>query len=179
MRLKEKWKDVPRYEGIYLVSNFGNVKSLRFGKEKILTPGISKGYAHVTLYQNGDKRGFKIHKLVMMGFNGYEYNKDIDLWIDHIDNDKLNNRLDNLQLITHRENKSKDVKSFSKLLGAIWHIRNKKWMARIRINGDAVHLGYYKTDVMASRIYYYAVKNIESYQGNRFKFIKLVRDGCD
>ena len=41
----EEWKDIPEYEGLYQVSNLGNVKSLKFGKQKLLKPQInSRGY---------------------------------------------------------------------------------------------------------------------------------------
>jgi ribosomal protein L15E len=57
--------------------------------------------------------------------------------VDHIDNNiKTDNRLENLQLITQRENVSKDIKNTSsKYIGVCWHKKAKKWRSSIQING--------------------------------------------
>ena len=106
--MKEQWKPIKNYEG-YEVSNFGEVKSLeRFDsrghrrKEKLLSPvKNSKGYLKVDLYKNGVRKNFKIHRLVYSAFVG-EIPEDMQ--VNHLDENKENNRVDNLNLMTSKEN---------------------------------------------------------------------------
>jgi hypothetical protein len=85
---KEIWKDVPSYEGLYQVSNLGRVKSLKFGKEKILKSGTNtKGYFYVILC-NKNTQPFSIHRLVMRAFVG-----ESDLQVNHKNGIKTDNRL--------------------------------------------------------------------------------------
>ena len=102
---KEVWRDIPNYEGIYQVSNLGRVKSLKrpYGlKEKILKPLINSiGYYQVGLYKNSKVRFCLVHRFVWEACNGqipegYEVN--------HINEIKSDNRLSNLNLMTHKEN---------------------------------------------------------------------------
>jgi hypothetical protein len=107
--MQEIWKDIAGYEGLYQVSNLGRVKSLErwidnihHVKEKILKPTISpKGYLRVHLRKDKKEKVATIHQIVMRTFNQI---KDNNLTVDHIDNNKLNNSLTNLQLLTAREN---------------------------------------------------------------------------
>ena len=69
--MKEVFKDITGFEGLYQVSNLGRVKSLNYGrtgKEKILSPGNNWGYQMVSLYKNGIRKQFKIHRLVAETF---------------------------------------------------------------------------------------------------------------
>lgn len=98
----EKWRDVVGYEEFYKVSNCGRVKSVRFGKENILNACVSrKGYLQVHLRKNGSGKSFEVHKLVALAFLP---KPDGEFEIDHIDGDKSNNRVDNLEWVTHGEN---------------------------------------------------------------------------
>jgi len=116
---KEIWKDVLNYEGLYQVSDLGRIKSLKYSKERILNGGLTtNGYLQVGLSENGIVKKRTIHQLVAESFLehvpcGYEF------IIDHIDNDRLNNRLDNLRITTQRVNANqKHLKSSSKYTGA-------------------------------------------------------------
>lgn len=90
------------YEGMYQVSTFGNVKSLKYNKERLLKQGIKKaGYHIVVLSKKGKLKQFTVHRLVAEAFfNMIPKN----LVVDHIDGNKSNNHLYNLQLITQTEN---------------------------------------------------------------------------
>lgn len=93
--MQEIWKDIEGYEGCYQVSNLGRVKSLKFGKEKILTPTInSRGYYHTCLRKDGRSDTVYIHRIVAKAFLPNPDNLPL---INHKDEDKTNNRVDNLE----------------------------------------------------------------------------------
>jgi hypothetical protein len=137
----EIWIDIKNYNGDYQISNYGNVKSLK-GKPKILKYGYCNSkYKKVSLCKNNECKSFMIHKLVYENFN------DIILTgkhiiIDHIDNNKNNNNLDNLQLITQRENSFKDRISKSNHFNI--YLNNSSYIVRMRINGSKKTFGTFK-----------------------------------
>lgn len=91
----EEWKDIEGYEGIYQVSNEGRVKSLKFGKEKLMKPIFDgSGYMMIELLKNGVANKRKVHKLVAEAFitNPNEYTI-----VHHIDHNKTNNIAENLE----------------------------------------------------------------------------------
>ena len=94
--MKEIWKDIKGYEGLYQVSNLGRVKS----KRKILSP--SKGeYLKVVLSKNGVEKVYTIHRLVAKAFIDNFENKP---QVNHKDENKHNNVVDNLEWVTNKEN---------------------------------------------------------------------------
>ena len=94
---EEIWKDVIDYEGIYQVSNLGNVKSLKFNKEKILKLMPRSGYLRVELNQ----KSHSVHRLVLHTFVGLNETKP---QVNHINGIKSDNRLINLEWVTQSEN---------------------------------------------------------------------------
>lgn len=103
--MRELWKPVVGYEGLYEVSNLGRVKSLpRKGtKGGLLTPSYSnsKHYAHIPLTKNGELRTTSLHRVVASAFVPNPENKS---QVNHINGDKTNNRADNLEWVTNKEN---------------------------------------------------------------------------
>lgn len=112
--MEEKWKDIRGYEGYYQISNLGRVKSLdravvysdgrvrKFpGKIMALTDISNAGYIVVSLQKNNIREKFTIHKLVASHFCPNPDNKPI---VNHLDENKLNNRSDNLCWATYTEN---------------------------------------------------------------------------
>ena len=97
----EEWKDVVGYEGLYKVSNYGRVKSL--GRYKKIISGKLNiwGYSQVGLTKYGTKKMFSIHRLVAQAFIPNPENKPC---VDHIDTDRRNNSVNNLQWCTYSEN---------------------------------------------------------------------------
>ena len=103
MKACEEWRDVAGYEGLYQVSNLGRVKRLGYSrKEKILKPAKYKDlYFFVILSHNGKRSKNYIHRLVAIAFIPNPENKRE---VDHIDGNKTNNYVSNLQWCSHREN---------------------------------------------------------------------------
>lgn len=159
----EVWKDVPNYEGLYQVSSFGRVKSFLFGKEKILkdTAG-NNGYPLVNLYKDFKVTCFNVHILVAIAFLGHKPDGTRKVIVDHRDNNKLNNRVDNLKLVNYRENNSKDKKNkTSQYTGVRWRERNKKWEACIKFRDRSIHLGCFELEIDASNAYQKALSEWE------------------
>lgn len=109
----EVWKEIDGFEGLYAISNFGNVKRLehsdthckqgyRVFKERPLKPFLRRGYLKVNLFK-GDKRHSKsVHRLVAQAFIPNDDTEKTQ--INHIDGNKVNNNKDNLEWCTCKEN---------------------------------------------------------------------------
>ena len=163
--MKEEYRDIKGYEGLYQISNLGNVKSLdrmvlysngvnRLHKGRILKQSIgSNGYLLVSLCLESNCKVKHIHQLIAVAFlnhlpNGHK------IIIDHKNNNKLDNHIKNLQLITHRENLSKDKNGYSsKYVGVSWAKDRKKWGSHIQIKGKSKTLGYFANEIEASNAY--------------------------
>ena len=104
---KEIWKDVVGYEGLYMVSNKGNCKRIElFGKplKKIRLRKLAinqEGYCRVFLSNYNTKKTFSIHRLVAQAFIPNPENKP---YVNHIDSNPSNNKVNNLEWVTAKEN---------------------------------------------------------------------------
>jgi hypothetical protein len=159
---KEIWKDIPGNEGRYQVSNLGRVYSLpktwvgRTGGLRSHNGVILKqsdrgnGYYVVTI----NKKSMSVHQLVAMAFLNHTPNKH-DMVVDHINNIRTDNRLDNLQVVTQRVNSNKDRdRGSSKFVGVSRHSTSKnRWTSVITINGKQIYLGLFKSEEEASEAY--------------------------
>ena len=100
----EIWKKIEGYDN-YEVSNLGNVKSLNYnhtGKEQVLKAGKNTGgYLFVNLFKNGKGKNHLVHRLVWEAFKG-KIPEGFE--INHISEDKTQNNIENLSLMTHKEN---------------------------------------------------------------------------
>ena len=136
--MHEEWRDVAGYEGLYQVSNFGEVKSMpreisyinRYGYkttvktiEKKMTPSnvgrgwMNKcGYLSVMLTINGKQKRVGVHRLVAQAFIPNPDNKP---QVNHIDGNKHNNKVDNLEWVTREENMQHAAHKL-KCLSSMW-----------------------------------------------------------
>jgi hypothetical protein len=169
--MEEIFKDIPGYEGLYQVSNLGNVKSIpreqrctngyRITKEKILKQSIDGGgYFNISIYKDGIAKTIKVHQLVAIAFLNH-MPCGHKLVIDHINDDKLDNRVENLQIVTQRFNcKKTQSKYSSKYKGVSWYKPTQKWVSNIRIRGKLFNLGYFKCELAAHLAYQNKLKEI-------------------
>ena len=173
--MKENWVKVKGYEDLYLVSDLGNVKSLDRistykykgnnndirsrkwnGHDIKQTMSSTQKYFMVCLIKNGNRKLVCVHKLVAIAFLNHKTKGYDGLIIDHINNNKEDNRALNLQEVTARYNVSKDrllkIKT-SKYTGVYYKKKNKKWCASIYLNGVKKHLGLFNCEYDAHLSY--------------------------
>lgn len=117
----EEWRDIPGYKGLYQVSNLGRIKSLIdkkydlnekvvkiINREKILKQNLTKkGYCSVKLYKDDKSKNYVVHRLVAEAFIPNIDNKP---QVNHIDGNKLNNCVSNLEWNTNEENFNNAIK---------------------------------------------------------------------
>jgi hypothetical protein len=161
--MQEIWKDIPDYEGFYQVSTLGRIKSLGNNmskKEKILKNFISGTYYMIDLNKKGLSKSFLVHQLVAIAFLNHIPCKH-KLVVNHINFNRLDNRVENLEIITQRQNANqKHLKSSSKYTGVSWHKKDKKWQSMIMINGKLKYLGSFICETKASFTYETELKKL-------------------
>lgn len=131
----EEWKPIKGYEGLYEISNFGRVKSLNYNKthrKQIMKPVKDKeNYLTIVLSNNGKIKGYKISRLVYEAFIG-PIPKDYQ--VNHIDEDKTNNCVWNLNLMTAKENANWGTRNEKCKIKLINHISTSKQVRCIETN---------------------------------------------
>lgn len=166
----EIWKKIPLFNNEYEVSNLGRVRSLdrytndRYGNPtlrhgRILKQSNSNGYKMVRVTIQGLSRSYGVHQLVSLAFidEGYIEN---NLVTDHIDGNRSNNNLSNLQVVTHRENISRSKSGSSKYRGVYFCKASKKWKAQIQHENKKIHLGFFTEESEASIVYQQALNKL-------------------
>lgn len=169
----EIFKDVKDYEGFYQISNLGRVKSLKrvipningvkrtYGNIIVKQNLDNYGYPQILLSKNGIKKTAKIHQLVAIAFLKHKP-CGLKMVVDHINNIKIDNKVENLQIITTRKNITKDkTRGASKYTGVTRCLRTNKWISRIEVNGKMIRLGLFKNEDEAGEYYENALKAIE------------------
>lgn len=156
--MEEIWKDIKGYEGLYQVSNLGRIKSFRRGKraycptEYILKNSITdKGYCMVTLYNNTKREKFLVHRLVAEAFIP---NPNSMPHINHIDENKTNNCVNNLEWCTPQYNNCYGTARFRAMMTKGHPVH------QCLINGE--WLATYATNSVASEITGVSVKEISA-----------------
>lgn len=140
---KEIWKDLPNYEGIYQISNMGRIKSLSRKRlvnkkrnsfclmpEKIMVIKTDKnGYCHVTLCKNNIRKTYWLHRLVLKNFVENPNNLP---QINHINGNKSDNKLKNLEWCTPKHNYHEAVKLGLRNVKQRRLYKNSKKLAQIK-----------------------------------------------
>ena len=130
----EIWRNVVGYEGLYMVSDLGNVRSLdRIGADGKLYKGKlkkqtinSRGYLQTKLTKDGKSKGRQTHQLVAEAFLGHIPN-GYESVVNHKNFDKTLNRVENLEIVSQRENTNqKHLLSTSKYVGVDLHKESGK-----------------------------------------------------
>ena len=169
---REEWRSAVGFEGRYEVSSFGRVKSLNYkgkiGKAQILIPNVQLNnhfYHKYSLMKDGGKVvTVLVHRLVMVTFSGDANGR----FIDHIDGNGANNRLDNLRYCTHRENLTFDNvkfknKRWSEFPGVHYNKNSNgknKWRSIIQIDNKKINIGTFATELDAAEAYQNKLKEV-------------------
>jgi hypothetical protein len=154
----EIWKDIDGFSGDYQISSITNVRSLKKGNVKILKKVLSNGYYHVGLCKNGIVTISYIHRLVAIAFIPNPNNLPC---VNHINNIRTDNRIENLEWVTHRENISHGYtfkKTTSKYTGVSFVPKYLNWRVCIIAGGEKYYLGAYPTEQEANNVYKKALK---------------------
>ena len=150
--MQEEFRVIKGFEN-YSISNFGRIRNNLTGR--ILRPGKnSKGYYNVNLCKDKKQYNKNIHRLVGEAFI---HNPNTKKCIDHIDNNRLNNNVNNLRWVSYQENSFNSlisVNNTSNCKGVCFDKKSNKWRAMIGYNGKLMHLGYYdnKDDAINARV---------------------------
>ena len=163
--MEEIFNPIKDYEGLYEVSNYGIVKSLcrtvtrvdgrtmRIKEKLLKLIKNNNGYYNVHLCKNGKMKFALLHQLVWDNFTEMVTPKGFE--IDHIDGNKLNNCIDNLQLLSHRENCAKGWQQLETKYptGVSWNKNEQRFIAQIQLSGVLKKLGYFDNVDDASEAY--------------------------
>lgn len=152
--MNEIWKDIKNYEGLYQISNLGRVKSFarkgtRTKENRILKNSKNpKGYPQVRLMKNSIGKIVSIHRLVAEAFIPNPYNLP---QVDHIDDNKENNCISNLQWITNKDNMAKAWKTGARSIEKTYKHGKDNHNARIvnqyDLNGNFIKTWYCIKDI--------------------------------
>jgi hypothetical protein len=189
MEEEEIWKDIIGYEGLYQISSLGRVKSLerilrrndginRQYKESFLKYKKRNNYLRIILYKNNTYKNFDIHRLVGIHFIEVDMNLIKNLEINHIDGNRENNNIKNLEWVNKRENTSHNkigINFLSKFIGVYWVVNHKNFRSTIFNNGKTESLGCSINEIDCAETYLEFCKNnnIE----NKYAF-EIYNDYC-
>lgn len=121
--------------------------------------GTDKGYASRSIKKGNKRTSITMHRFLM--------NPPDDMYVDHIDGNKLNNRRSNLRICTHNDNcrnRKLTVNCTSTFKGVNWHKKSGKWQARVKFERKIYHLGLYDNEMDAAHAYnLFAVEKFGEY----------------
>lgn len=153
----ELWKTIKGYKGRYRVSNYGRVssRSKRSGI-KILQSCLAFGYNTYNLCKNSKAKWFRGARLVATYFIRKPRLNEV---VNHIDGSRNNDHVDNLEIVTQRENLTHCKKRKSdRLTGAAWSEADQCWRSSIKIKRTSYSLGSFPTELLAHKAY---IKELE------------------
>lgn len=148
---EERWCEIEDFSN-YEISTYGNIRNRKTGH--ILCPNkAGDGYLKVTLRKNGKSYTRKNHRLVAEHFLE---NPDELPVVDHINCDRCNNNINNLRWVSYQRNcynlSTYESRISDKYKGAVFHIQDGKWHARIREGKGYTLIGRYRTEEEAGKV---------------------------
>lgn len=189
----EIWNNIPNTNNTYQASNLSRIRSVdryvvdkkerkkyvrgRILKQYLVQDEDKRNYYNVCICIENKKRTTTIHSLIFSAFNGFCPTRESGMVVDHKDNNPLNNNIENLQLITHRENSTKDRKNgVSEYRGVCWRKDSEKWYSAIGINCKQIKIFQSDNEHLCGKAYKIALENIDKYNGNNVEFRKLIKE---
>jgi hypothetical protein len=132
--MQETWKPVLGFEDRYQVSDLGRVAFVKNGvrSKPRSTPPVGRGYPMVSFAKDGKVHNVRVHRLVALAFLAKPNGK---CQVNHIDGDKANNAVSNLEWVSHRENSLHAVR-----LGLISHARGEKHVFSKLTDADVIEI---------------------------------------
>jgi hypothetical protein len=117
-------------------------------------------YLQVKLYKDGQSKTRSVHQLVAESFLNH-VRCGMTLVVDHVNSIRDDNRVENLRVVTNRENSYRAQGNYtSRYKGVSWFPRDNKWKAMIYIDGKRKHLGYFDCELKAALVYQNKLKEI-------------------
>ena len=128
--MQEIWESVKGYEGLYEVSNLGRVRTLKRATTSgvVLKQAVKHGYMHVCLSKDGKPSTKRVHRLVAEAFIANPMDKPV---VNHIDGDKTNNAVSNLEWATNSENELHSFRVLGKKPNRPWKGKPRKFARRL------------------------------------------------
>lgn len=175
--MKEIWKDIPFAKGYYQVSNLGRVRSIsrtvnskqstRKTKGQFLKQNLSSGYPIVTLSFNGLRKSVRVHRLVAEAFLPNPTNKRT---INHIDENKINNRIENLEWATDKENANHGDRTEKSSLGRYKPVEQLSLDGELINSFDSIKSASMTTGIASQKISATAMGRQKQTHGYRWRY---------
>lgn len=171
----EEWRDVVGYEGLYQVSNMGRVKmlerkvlankSIRTIKEHLIKQNFSeKKYLNICLWHKNKGKTFFVHKLVL---NAFKPKESDDLECNHLNEIRTDNRIENLEWISHMDNLKYGSRAEKHRKAMTNHISMSKKVVQLSLSGDFI--AEYPSLREAERVLGFPMSNIKECCKGRYK----------
>ena len=154
---REIWKDVVGYEGAYKVSNLGNVKSFKYNQKKLSSLSNVNGYLRVVLTINKKSTNISAHRLVALAFIPNIENKPV---VNHLNGIRNDNRVENLEWCTQRDNIIHAIKTGLNKMGKVANLTKKQEQEIRKLNKT-----HFKNEI--AEIYNISIYKVNKIIGNK------------
>jgi hypothetical protein len=147
--MNEIWRDIPGFEGIYMVSDYGQILSVR--RKRLLSPNIGRNkYQRVALQINRERVEVFVHRIVAMAFIPNPDNMPV---VNHLNGNRFMNRVTNLEWVNFRENETHRHIGLGSSHYPGVTAKFGKWQARICVNKKSIYLGLFDKEIDAAKAY--------------------------